>query len=206
MSASLVPAPTTNPLRRIAFDIGTERAARSSGIPFPPGPMSFSLVRTRRFSQSPLPILLDCYERYGPVFSIRILHSPVVFMLGPEDCEHALADPQHVRPDRDARHAHERDVAVGDEHVVELPQRILQLLLPAPLVRLLDLHLGEHPVVDELHELVLVRHVRVQGCGASLEAIGHATHAQALQALLIHDREGDVHDRVAVERSALARV
>ena len=46
--------------------------------------MSFSLVRTRRFSQSPLPILLDCYERYGPVFSIRILHSPVVFMLGPE--------------------------------------------------------------------------------------------------------------------------
>ena len=39
MSASLVPAPTTNPLRRIAFDIGTERAARSSGIPFPPGPM-----------------------------------------------------------------------------------------------------------------------------------------------------------------------
>jgi cytochrome P450 len=84
MAASLVPAPTTNPLRRIAFDIGTERAARSSGIPFPPGPMSFSLVRTRRFSQNPLPILLDCYERYGPVFSIRILHSPVVFMLGPE--------------------------------------------------------------------------------------------------------------------------
>jgi cytochrome P450 len=84
VSASLIPAPTTNPLRRIAFDIGTERAARSSGIPFPPGPMSFSLVRTRRFSQDPLPILLDCYERYGPVFSIRILHSPVVFMLGPE--------------------------------------------------------------------------------------------------------------------------
>jgi cytochrome P450 len=84
MAASLVPAPTTNPLRRIAFDLGTERAARSSGIPFPPGPMSFSLVRTRRFSQNPLPILLDCYERYGPVFSIRILHSPVVFVLGPE--------------------------------------------------------------------------------------------------------------------------
>jgi cytochrome P450 len=84
MAASLVPAPTTNPLRRIAFDLGTERAARSSGIPFPPGPMSFSLVRTRRFSQNPLPILLDCYDRYGAVFSIRILHSPVVFMLGPE--------------------------------------------------------------------------------------------------------------------------
>jgi cytochrome P450 len=84
MAASTVPAPTTNPLRRIAHDLGTERAARSSGIPFPPGPMSFNLVRTRRFSQNPLPILLDCYERYGPVFSIRILHSPVIFMLGPE--------------------------------------------------------------------------------------------------------------------------
>jgi len=84
MAASLAPAPTTNPLRRIAFDLSTERAARSSGIPFPPGPMSFSLVRTRRFSQDPLPILLDCYEKYGPVFSIRLLHSPVVFLLGPE--------------------------------------------------------------------------------------------------------------------------
>jgi cytochrome P450 len=38
MAASVAPAPTTNPLRRIAFDINTERAARSSGIPFPPGP------------------------------------------------------------------------------------------------------------------------------------------------------------------------
>ena len=84
MAASLAPAPTTNPLRRIAFDLSTERAARSSGIPFPPGPMSFSLVRTRRFSQNPLPILLRSYERYGPVFSLRLLHSPVVFVLGPE--------------------------------------------------------------------------------------------------------------------------
>jgi cytochrome P450 len=84
MAASLAPAPPTNPLRRIAFDLSTERAARSSGIPFPPGPMSFSLVRTRRFSQNPLPILLRSYERYGPVFSLRLLHSPVVFVLGPE--------------------------------------------------------------------------------------------------------------------------
>jgi cytochrome P450 len=84
MAASIAPAPTTNPLRRIAFDLNTERVARSSGIPFPPGPLGFSLTRTRRFAQNPLPILLDCHGRYGPVFSIRILHSPVVFMLGPE--------------------------------------------------------------------------------------------------------------------------
>src|SRR5689334_2975025 len=84
MAASLAPAPTTNPVRRIAFDLGTERAARSSGIPMPPGRLSFSLRRTRRFGLNPLPILLDSYARYGPIFSLRLLHSPVVFMLGPE--------------------------------------------------------------------------------------------------------------------------
>ena len=84
MPATLAEAPTTNPLRRIAFDLGAERRARSSGVAFPPGPLSFSLARTRSFARNPLPILLDCHERYGPVFSIRVLHSPVVFMLGPE--------------------------------------------------------------------------------------------------------------------------
>jgi cytochrome P450 len=82
--ATVAESPTTNPLRRIAFDIRTERAARSSGVPFPPGRLNFSLPRTRAFSVNPLPTLLDCYEQYGPVFSLRLLHSPVVFMLGPE--------------------------------------------------------------------------------------------------------------------------
>jgi len=84
MAASLAPAPTTNPVRRIAFDLGAERAARSSGIPLPPGRLDFSLPFTRRFGLNPLPILLDSYERYGPIFTLRVLHSPVVFMLGPE--------------------------------------------------------------------------------------------------------------------------
>jgi cytochrome P450 len=82
--ASVASAPTTNPLRRIVFDLNTERAARSSGIPYPAGALSFSIGRTRSFAQNPLPVLLENYERYGPVFSIRVLHSPVVFMLGPE--------------------------------------------------------------------------------------------------------------------------
>jgi cytochrome P450 len=34
--------------------------------------------------RDPLPILLDCYERHGPVFSTRILHSRQVWALGPE--------------------------------------------------------------------------------------------------------------------------
>ena len=28
-------------------------------------------------------ILLECYERYGPIFTVRLFHSNVVFMLGP---------------------------------------------------------------------------------------------------------------------------
>ncbi|HEY4780022.1 MAG TPA: cytochrome P450, partial [Solirubrobacterales bacterium] len=32
----------------------------------------------------PLPLLLGAYEEHGPIFSMRLLHSRVVFMLGPE--------------------------------------------------------------------------------------------------------------------------
>jgi cytochrome P450 len=72
---------STNPLRRLAGDILTERAF---GEPLPPGPTRFSFSRTRAFSRNPLPILLDAYERFGPIFSVRILHATGVFMLGPE--------------------------------------------------------------------------------------------------------------------------
>jgi cytochrome P450 len=44
---------------------------------------SFDLARTRRFVTDPLPILLDCYERFGPIFSLRVFHERFVFMLGP---------------------------------------------------------------------------------------------------------------------------
>ena len=33
--------------------------------------------------RDPLRVLLDAYERHGPVFTLRVLHNPVVFMLGP---------------------------------------------------------------------------------------------------------------------------
>jgi cytochrome P450 len=59
------------------------RAERQAGTPYPPGEKSFSLMRTRRFASDPLPLLLEAYERYGPVFTLRLFHSNVVFMLGP---------------------------------------------------------------------------------------------------------------------------
>ena len=72
---------STNPLRRLAGDIVTERGFAG---PLPPGPTSFSLPRTRAFARNPLPILLDAYARHGPIFSVRILHACGVFLLGPE--------------------------------------------------------------------------------------------------------------------------
>src|SRR4051812_2720862 len=75
------PPVSTNPILRLALDF---KAERDAPVPFPPGDTSPSLRRTRAFAKHPLPLLLDAYERYGPVFTLRIFHGNVVFMLGPE--------------------------------------------------------------------------------------------------------------------------
>ncbi|HUE25394.1 MAG TPA: cytochrome P450, partial [Solirubrobacteraceae bacterium] len=76
------PAPISfNPVRRLTSDLLAERRA---GAPFPPGEKSFSIRRTRGFSTDPLTLLLDAYERFGPVFTMRVFHGNVVFMIGPE--------------------------------------------------------------------------------------------------------------------------
>jgi cytochrome P450 len=61
-------------------DLAYERQAT---VPFPPGDTGFSLRRTKRFNDDPLPLLLEGYERYGPIFTMRVFHGNVVFMLGP---------------------------------------------------------------------------------------------------------------------------
>ncbi len=79
----LTPPPpvVTNPIARMYEDLRLERAATVS---FPPGLTNVDLRRAGRFASTPLPLLLDCYERFGPVFTIRVFHSNVIFMLGPE--------------------------------------------------------------------------------------------------------------------------
>lgn len=71
----------TNPARVMAEDVITQFRRRHL---FPPGPRGFDLGLTRRFTHAPLPILLDLYDRHGPIFSLRLLHRRMVFMLGPE--------------------------------------------------------------------------------------------------------------------------
>jgi cytochrome P450 len=72
---------TTDPLLLLIGDVRSERAAE---VPFPPGEVKFSMARTIRFSEDPLPLLLESYERFGPVFTLRLGYGRNVFMLGPE--------------------------------------------------------------------------------------------------------------------------
>ena len=78
--SSQPPSPVTaNPFTRVYTDLSD---ARRIGH-YPPGPTSFSFPRTHRLSHDPLPLLLRWYEQYGPVFTVRVLHAPQVFVLGP---------------------------------------------------------------------------------------------------------------------------
>jgi cytochrome P450 len=70
----------TNPVLLLWDDA---RADREADVPFPPGEKSFSMKRTTRFDHDPLGILLESYERYGPIFTLKIFHHNAVFMLGP---------------------------------------------------------------------------------------------------------------------------
>jgi cytochrome P450 len=71
----------------MAEDVRRERAASH---PFPPGDTRFSMARTMGFTRDPLTLLLDAYERYGPVFTQRVFHQNIIFVLGPEANHHLL--------------------------------------------------------------------------------------------------------------------
>jgi cytochrome P450 len=75
------PQMSDNPVRRVADDLRAEWRGRGK---YPPGPSDFSLARTHQIAHDPLPLLLSNYEEHGPIFSMRLLHTRVVFMLGPE--------------------------------------------------------------------------------------------------------------------------
>jgi cytochrome P450 len=81
MGVTPPPSVPAGVLQRLASDMRWQRQARGQ---WPRGELSFSMRRTREFEREPLRLLLRCYERYGPVFTIRVLYAPIVFALGPE--------------------------------------------------------------------------------------------------------------------------
>jgi cytochrome P450 len=81
-----VPPPkqlSANPVVRVLDDVRVETRVRRHSA-YPPGPQRFSFATTLRAARDPLPLLLSLYEEHGPIFSVRLLHSQVIFMLGPE--------------------------------------------------------------------------------------------------------------------------
>src|SRR5438445_149757 len=67
VALSAPPPISFNPLRRLTSDLVAEGRTE---VPFPSGETSFSLRRTRQFAANPLRLLLDAYERFGPVFTL----------------------------------------------------------------------------------------------------------------------------------------
>jgi len=96
------PPVSFNPFKRVALELAAER--RAGGMP--PGDTWPSVRRTRAVIRDPLSLLLDLYERHGPVFSIRVLHANNVFVLGPEANHFVLVS--------GAKHFGWRDGGFGD--------------------------------------------------------------------------------------------
>src|SRR6476620_57721 len=81
MTATPAPTATANPFVLLWQDVKADRAVDG---PWPPGETGFSMARTRQFERDPLSLLVPAYQRYGPVFTMKIFHHNAVFMLGPE--------------------------------------------------------------------------------------------------------------------------
>jgi cytochrome P450 len=68
---------------RIADDVRREARVRRRSL-LPPGSTSPSWENTRRIISDPLHLLLEHERRFGPVFTIRLLHEPIVWAIGAE--------------------------------------------------------------------------------------------------------------------------
>ena len=68
---------------RITDDVRRERRIRRRAK-LPPGSTAPSWSNTRRIISDPLGLLLEHERRFGPVFTLRLLHEPVVWAIGAE--------------------------------------------------------------------------------------------------------------------------
>ena len=75
------PQMSSSPVDRVVGDLVVEWRGRGR---YPPGHLGSAFTRTLQMARDPLPILLGGYEDFGPIFTLRLLHTRVVFMLGPE--------------------------------------------------------------------------------------------------------------------------
>ncbi len=124
------PPASANPLDVMLADLRLERAASA---PFPPGPTNFSMARTNRVVNDPVPLLVEAYQRYGPVFTMRVFHHNVVFMIGPEANHYMLVSHANNFSWREG-HFRELIPFMGDGLLTidgDFHRRSRQIMLPA---------------------------------------------------------------------------
>src|SRR5436190_20833251 len=82
--AAARPAPIEMGLvARLTDDVQRERRIRRRAK-LPPGSTAASWMHTRRIITDPLGLLLEHEQRFGPVFTVRLLHEPIVWAIGAE--------------------------------------------------------------------------------------------------------------------------
>jgi len=79
-------APELGPLRRMVSEMRSDRRVPA----WPPGDTAHRLSLAVRFGQEPAAVLLEGYERFGPVFTLGLFHGNYIFALGPEANHHML--------------------------------------------------------------------------------------------------------------------
>jgi cytochrome P450 len=87
MSLQGPPHVSANPFQPVVWDLRNELTTR---VPYPPGDTNFDFGRAGKMLRDPVPLLLRGYARYGPVYTMRLLSSKVIVMLGPEANHHLL--------------------------------------------------------------------------------------------------------------------
>lgn len=110
-----------------------ERRARRAGVPLPAGSRGPSWRNTYATLADPLRLLLDHRRRFGPVFTIRTVHEPVVWAIGAPENHQILVSDADAYQWRESR--------FGDLHPVlgdgmlnidgELHHQLRRLMLPA---------------------------------------------------------------------------
>src|ERR1700733_8432790 len=83
IGASPPARPEMRLVQRIAGDVRRERRIRRRAA-LPAGSTAPSWANTRRVISDPLGLLLEHERRFGPVFTIRLLHEPIVWAIGAE--------------------------------------------------------------------------------------------------------------------------
>jgi len=83
IAASRPPPMQLGLVQCIAEDVRRERRVRRRAK-LPPGSTAPSWANTRRIISDPLGLLLEHQRRFGSVFTIRLLHEPIVWAIGAE--------------------------------------------------------------------------------------------------------------------------